>query len=227
MSDGGGGAGVLGGVLVAGALYWIGIALALPLGLGLIANALLVVWTVGIVGASALFASILMLAYVRSAVSDRNWLWLVDLFAAPTVAMVVGWTLREGFRGYWVDFTRSANDSAGSQLLGGGFMFVFFLASIPLSIWGLGRWPEKGLEGTFRRVLIGYLPMIFAVGSWVALVANSVDPVPVKAPAAAALQTMCKDRATAAADKLVVEAGKAVSEKTMRLHAVTVGDPAD
>jgi hypothetical protein len=230
MSNGGdGGGGALAGVLLLGAIYWMGVALALPVGLGLVANALLVIWTVGVVGASGAFSVTLLVFYAREAVKTRNWPWVLDLFAAPTVSMWVGWKLRNGIRGFWVDTTQSFNGSAVYQFLGGAFLFVFFLASIPLSVWGLGVGRRNGVGGTVQRLLAGYLPMFFAFGSWTALVLNSVDPVAVKPPEVAALQGVCKDKAAEAASKLVAESGKnktvRSSGKTMRLDSIGVGDP--
>ena len=220
-SDGGGGVGAFGGFLAMGIIYWFGVALAIPVGLGLIADALLVVWTVGLVGGSAVLAGILFALYARAATKARNWLWMFDLLAAPVVGMWLGWLLREPFRGYWVDATETSNGNAASQFAWGGFMFVFFLVCIPLSMWGLGRGHDKGFEGTVQRLFVGYLPLFFAVGSWTALVMNSVDPVLTKAPKVLEVQTACEAKVSDAAKAKIAEVNRTKSDGK---HWMGVGD---
>jgi hypothetical protein len=227
VSSDGGGIGALGGFLFMGIIYWFGVALALPVGLGLIADALLVVWTVGLVGGSAVFAGLLFAIYARRAASTRSWLWMFDLLAAPIVAMWLGWLVREPLRGYWVDATAASNANSGSQFLWGAFMFVFFLCCVPLSVWGLGRGGDRGIEGTIQRVLIGYLPMFFAVGSWTALVMNSTNPVLTDPPNPLELQTTCEAKVRDAAKAKFAEVNRTKSDGKhwMDVGQVVAGEP--
>lgn len=180
-SDSGGGG--LCGLLGVGALYWMGIAFAPVVGLGLIGDVVMWVWIVLIVGASAVFSLITYGTVGLIAIEDEDWWMLADVIIAPIVTFWLGWINREGLRHWWVDLF--AANGAGA----GAFAFFFFLACIPLSVAGLAISQSTKLQnevntygpmGFILRLFAGYLPMYFAFGSWMALILNSVDPLPTK-----------------------------------------------
>ena len=180
-SDSGGGG--LCGLLGVGALYWMGVALAPVVGLALIGNVVMWAWIILIVGASAVFSLITYGLVGGLALEERDWWMLVDVVMAPIVTFWLGWHSREALRHWWV----GVFDEYGA--LAGMFAFFFFLACIPLSVAGLAVTQSEtiraeiniyGPAGALLRLIAGYLPMWFAIGSWMALILNSVDPLPTK-----------------------------------------------